>query len=159
MPAFGRDPRSIFLHMMYTSNIWIDTLILPVLFVSLMKRFHRNDSLYLPLPFMAVEIIRICLSTGHVRGNIPVTVFFFIFCIFAIALDFLCIFLIEENTAFFNLIMMGFACLHILQLIFTIPLFRSFSFYKTGYYQFGRGQLQLSTPDEDEIHLIDVEEY
>lgn len=156
MPVFGGDPRSIFVHMIYQSNIWYDCLLIPVMFITLMRYFKYNDKLYLPLPFIAVEIIRVCLATGHTQGNIPVTIAFFIFNIIAIALDFVCIFVIKRNTAFFNLIMMGYAILHILQFIIIIPTFKSFKFYKTGYYQFGRGHLQASQ-DDDELRLMDVE--
>lgn len=157
MPVFGGDPRSIFVHMVYQSNVWYDCLMLPVMFITLLKRFNNDDAIYLPLPFIVVEIIRICLATGHTQGSIPITIAYFIFDIIAIVLDFICIFLLKHNTAFYNLIMMFFACLHILQLFIIIPAFKSFKFYKTGYYQFGRGHLQASNDDDDEVHLMDVE--
>ncbi|OHT10904.1 hypothetical protein TRFO_19705 [Tritrichomonas foetus] len=157
MGVFGKDPRSIFLHMIHNANLWYDTLLIPVLFIALMKRFNRNDSLYLPLPHFVVEIIRVCLHTGHTHGNIAVSIVFLIFDILAIALDFLNIFLVEQNTAFFNLVMIAFAILHIIQLFTIIPVFRSLHFYKTGYYQFSRGQLQAAQEADDTVQLMDIE--
>lgn len=160
MPVFGGDPRSIFVHMIYQSNIWYDCLLMPVMFIALMRYFQSPyDTIFLPIPFIVVEIVRICLATGHTQGNIPVTIAFEVFNVIAIVLDFLCIFLIKDQrkTYFYMLIMMGYAVLHILQLIVIIPTFKSFKFYKTGYYQFGRGHLQASQDNDDELRLMDVE--
>ncbi|KAK8885680.1 hypothetical protein M9Y10_041132 [Tritrichomonas musculus] len=158
MPIFGGDPRSIFVHMVYQSNIWYDALLIPVMFIALMRQFDDNESFYFPFPFIAVEIIRICLNTGHTQGNIPVTIAYLVFDIIAIVLDFICIFLKKNNTHFYNLIMMGYACLHILQFFIILPTFRSFKYYKTGYYQFGRGHLQAEQNGDDELRLMDVEQ-
>ena len=151
------DPRSIFLHMIYQANIWYDCFMIPILFISLVRRFNRDDSMYLPLPFMAIEVIRICLNSGHTHGNIVVSIVFIVFDIIALILDFLNIFLVDLNTSFFNLIFIAFIVFHILQLLTIIPVFKSLRYYKFGFYQFSRVQLQKQDED-DTVQLMDIEQ-
>ena len=160
MGVFGGDPRFVHYQVLYKILLWYDVVMIPSLLISQMKYFYRVDSLVLPIPMLVFEILRVILNSSHTYGNIPVYVAYLFVCFVTLILDIVTI-VIVRATPFFIITMCGYAVFHILQLAFSVNVYRSFTFYQNAFYKFSQGQMKNNTynkiDDNDGMLMVDVQ--
>ncbi|OHT16103.1 hypothetical protein TRFO_13421 [Tritrichomonas foetus] len=159
MGLFGGDPRYVYYQVLYKILVWYDVVMMPTLFVSLLNHFRRTDALVLPIPMFVFELLRVTLNSSHTRGDIPVYVAYLFVTFVTFALDIVNI-IVVRNTGFFVITMCGYAIFHGIQLLFCVNVYRSFTYYQDGFYQFSRGSQeqnaqQINIADEIELDNID----
>lgn len=155
MKLFGGDPRYVYNQVLYKILLWYDVAMIPTLLIALANDFRRPDSLYLPVPFCFFELLRLFLNSSHSIGDIPIYVAYLFICFIDLAIDLASIFVVK-STAFFYVIMFGYAVFHSIQLLWSVAVYRSFQQYQDAFYQFSQGKIrsQLQNPNnENDVQL------
>jgi hypothetical protein len=132
-------------------NVWYDIVLIPVLFIQQLRNISQTTTMLVLILLILFEILRIFLHSSHWTGDIPVYVAFILMTIVpSLVLDVIWIIVVETRTPFDILCMIGFLVHHVLEIIFCVPVYRSFRRYQDGFYQFAQGK---SGPDQ--VNLIE----
>ncbi|KAK8889468.1 hypothetical protein M9Y10_034215 [Tritrichomonas musculus] len=149
MAIFGGDPRYVYNQVLYKILLWYDIVMIPSLLIALSRDFYRPDTLFLPVPFIFFELIRLALNSSHTNGNIPVYVAYLFICFIDLGIDLASIFVVR-NTAFFYVTFFGYAIFHFIQLCWSVPVYQSFQKYQDAFYQFSQEQIRSQALNQDD---------